>query len=109
MRGVLYGMLGAVVGASIGSAAPRPGLMRVRGIELVDEAGHVVGRLAATADGAELVLGGEVQASLVTEGDVAALNLITAGGLARVVAGDGAWVDTRPSSSGPGEAPDLEE
>ena len=94
MRGASWGMVGIVVGALLGSAAPRSGVLRVRGIELVDEDGRVVGRLAATATGAELVLGGQVQASLVTEGEVAALNLIGAGGLARVVAADGAWVDT---------------
>jgi hypothetical protein len=78
----------------------------VRGIELVDEDGRVVGRLAATATGAELVLGGGAQASLVTEGEVAAVNLIGAGGLARLVAAEGAWVETRPP---PGEDGSLEE
>ena len=99
VKGASWGMVGIVLGALLGSASPGPRVLRVRGIELVDEEGRVVGRLAATGTGAELVLGGAVQASLVTEGDVAALNLIGAGGLARVVAADGAWVDTHAPPS----------
>ncbi len=61
-----------------GAAWPRaePAELRVRALLLVDEQGREVGRFATTPRGAELVVGGEAQASLVTEGGAAALNLL---------------------------------
>ena len=79
--------LGVLVGV-VGAAAPRPGVIRARAVELVDERGEVVGRLAVTPSGAELVLGGSAQASLVTEDGLAALNLVGDASTARLVAGD---------------------
>ena len=77
MRGPWW--VAMVLGAA---AAPRPGEVRVRSLVLVDAEGHEVGRLASTPGGAELVLGGGSQASLVTDQGVAALNLV----------GDQTWV-----------------
>ncbi|MCB9687556.1 MAG: hypothetical protein H6738_16545 [Alphaproteobacteria bacterium] len=70
----------AAFGAGVlsGAAWPRgpAGELRVRSLVLVDEQGREVGRFASTPAGAELVVGGAAQASLVTEGEVAALNLL---------------------------------
>ncbi len=85
LAGILLGLLG--------SAAPRPGVLRARAIELVDARGDVVGRLRVTDGGAELVLGGASQASLVTDGGVAALNLVGEASTARLVAADEAWLE----------------
>jgi hypothetical protein len=75
MQGGGWGVGGLFAGAAV-LGEGRPDELRVRALVLVDEAGNEVGRLAATPRGAELVLGGEAQASLVTDGTVAALNLV---------------------------------
>jgi hypothetical protein len=81
------------LGWSIGAASPRPAVLRVRGLVLVDDAGTEVARLVPTATGAELVLGGESQASLVTDGPVAALNLVAERPLVRPLPSPGPGED----------------
>ena len=61
--------------------------LRVRQLTLVNPQGEEVAWLKATPSGAELVLGGASQASLVTDGEVAAANLVGEHGVARLVAG----------------------
>lgn len=65
-------------GVLAGAAWPRGpvGELRVRALVVVDDQGRPVGRFATTTTGAELVVGGAAQASLVTDGDGAALNLV---------------------------------
>lgn len=69
----------------VGSTTPPPQVLRVQGVVLVDAQGHEVGRWVTTPRGVELVLGGESQASLVTDGEVAALNLLATTPVVRAV------------------------
>lgn len=97
------GVVGAAAGWLAAWTTPwttaDPPVVRARRIELVDADGVVVGHLGATAHGAELVLGGTgasgSQASLVTDGAVAAVNLTGPDAVARLVGERGAWVDLR--------------
>lgn len=96
-----FGGFGLGLVASWGLAAGGdPEVVRTRRLELVGPDGRVVGRLAARSDGAELVLGGEAQASLVTERGLAALNLVGSEGLARVLAGDDAALSLHGGEAG---------
>lgn len=106
------GLVGAAAGWLAAWWTPRATdgdrqVVRVQRIELVDPSGTVVGRLAATAHGAELVLGGTggagSQASLVTDGAVAAMNLTGPDAVARLVGERGAWVDLRTLPEGEDE------
>jgi hypothetical protein len=72
----------------LGMAWPRPRVLRVSAVELVDARGDVVGRLGVRDGGAELVLGGRAQASLVTDSELAALNLSGGQRTVRLVASD---------------------
>ena len=114
MRGVVDGWCSGATSLLLGGmlfagrpADPLPGTLQVRRLELVNDRGDVVGRFATTDHGTELVLGGLAQASLVTDGEQAALNLTGGGGgpgeatLARLIAGEQPALVMRP------EAPDL--
>lgn len=85
-------IVAASIGVAMGALAMRntapPGTLQVERLELVDAEGNVVGRLATTASGAELVLGGQAQASLVTDGSLAAVNLVGQAATARLLAGE---------------------
>ncbi|MCA9489281.1 MAG: hypothetical protein KC621_05145 [Myxococcales bacterium] len=82
----------AAFGAGVWSGAAWPrgpaGELRVRTLVVVDAQGREVGRFSGTPAGAELVVGGAAQASLVTDGEVAALNLVGARTLLRRLEGD---------------------
>ena len=86
-------LFGGIVVGVLGSAAPGPGVVRARAVELVNDRGDVVGRFAVTGAGAELVLGGAAQASLVTDRGIAALNLVGEHATARLIAADVAVLD----------------
>ena len=90
---VLLFAAGFAFGAGSSTAPER---LRVRHLELINEVGDVVGRFASTEQGAELVVGGRAQVSLVTEGPLAAVNVVGEPGVARLVAADAGYLVTMP-------------
>jgi hypothetical protein len=98
MRGG-WGWLCAAVMAGARGEAERPAtdvlrteVVRTGQLELLDEAGLVVGRFGVTERGVELVLGGQAQVSLVTERSTAALNLVGDEVIVRLLGSEGAHV-----------------
>ena len=96
------GLVGVATGASIRSEPqPSPTTLQVHRLEVVNDDGHVVDWLQATAGGAELVLGGESQVSLVSSPGVAAVNAVGTSGVARLVAAEAGHVVVLPISDDP--------
>ncbi len=103
---IVLGVSLVAAGYAAGARSRRPpDVVQVRRLELVNDAGAVVGRLATTPTGAELVLGGRAQASLVTDGELAAANLVGREGVARLVAADEGHLVLLPPSPAAPEAP----
>ncbi len=67
---------------------PSPQILQVRGLQLVDHDGAVIGGFMPTAAGVELVVGGPSQISLVTDASGAHVNLVGPNAVVRVHATD---------------------
>ena len=91
MRSALALTLGILIGGAAVRWHRAPPVLRVSGLEVVNARGDVVGRFTPTDDGAELVVGGRAQVSVVTDGDVAAVNLVGTGAVSRWLSRDRTW------------------